>query len=64
MSVKVFILELELQVVVSCHVAAWELNLGPVQEQPVLLAAKPSHLPSPMSFFFFKVLNFTYHVYT
>ena len=34
------LLGLELQTVVSCHVGAG--NPGPLQEQPVLLTAKPS----------------------
>ncbi|KAM7328484.1 hypothetical protein ACRRTK_012576 [Alexandromys fortis] len=40
-------LELELQTVVSCHVGAWELNLGPLGEQSVLLTTEPSlQIPS------------------
>lgn len=35
-------LELELGVVVSYHVGAGKLNLGPLEEQQVLLTAKPS----------------------
>ena len=35
---------LELQIVVSCHVY-WELNPGPLQEQPVLLTAEPPIQP-------------------
>ena len=35
------ILELELQVVVSCLVGCWESNPGPLEEQPVLLITKP-----------------------
>ena len=27
--------------VVSCHVGCWELNLGPLEEQPMLLATRP-----------------------
>lgn len=30
-------LELELGMAVSCHVGTWETNLGPLQDQPVLL---------------------------
>jgi hypothetical protein len=33
-------LELELQMVISCHACAGELNLGPMEEQQVLLSAK------------------------
>jgi hypothetical protein len=34
-------LELELQSIVSCHVGDWELNPGPLEEQPVLLTPEP-----------------------
>jgi hypothetical protein len=32
---------------VSCELpyGCWELNLGPLEEQPVLLTAEPSHQP-------------------
>ena len=36
---------LELQTVVSCHVSAWELNLGPLKEQPVFLTTESSLQP-------------------
>ena len=35
-------LELELQMVVSCHVGGWELNPHPLQEVQVLLNAETS----------------------
>lgn len=35
-------LELELLVVVSCHVGFWEPSVGPLQEQQALLAVGPS----------------------
>jgi hypothetical protein len=38
-------LELKLQMRVSCHVGCWELNLGPLKEQPKLLTAEPSLQP-------------------
>ena len=41
-------LELELQTVMSCHVgvgAMWELNLGSLKEQPILLTSEPSLEP-------------------
>jgi hypothetical protein len=34
-------LELELETVVSCHVEYWESNLGPLEEQSVLLTTEP-----------------------
>ena len=37
-------LGLELKMVVSHHVGAWELNLGLLQEQPVLLPVETSSL--------------------
>jgi hypothetical protein len=35
-------------VIGPCELACgfWELNLGPLEEQPVLLTAKPSLLPA------------------
>jgi hypothetical protein len=39
------LLELELQMVVSCHVGAGNWNRGPLGQQPVFWTAKPS-LPS------------------
>lgn len=38
-------LELELQVVVGCHVSTVLLNLGPLEEQPVRLSSEPSLEP-------------------
>ena len=38
-------LQLELQTSVSYHVDDWELNPGPLEEQPVLLTAEPSLQP-------------------
>ena len=38
-------LELELQTVVSCHCGSWELNLSPLEEQPVLLVTEKSLQP-------------------
>lgn len=42
-------LELELSIGLSLHVG-WELNPGPVQEQPMLLTAKPPL--QPLAYFF------------
>lgn len=39
------LLEVELQVVVSCHVECWKTNPGHLQEKQVLLTAGPSFLP-------------------
>lgn len=36
--------ELELQSAVNHHVYCWELNLGPIQEQPVLLVIASTSL--------------------
>jgi len=38
-------LELELQIVVSCHVGAGNLSPGTVEEQPVFLTTEPSLQP-------------------
>ena len=34
-------LELELQTAVICQGGCWEMNLGPLEEQPILLTTKP-----------------------
>ena len=44
-------LGLELQMAVSHHVGVGGLNLGPVEEQPVLLTTEPSLLPCQYSLF-------------
>lgn len=43
-------LELELQMTESHHVGAWELNLGLLQEQQVLLTSEPQLQPLPFIF--------------
>lgn len=40
-------LELELQMIVSYHVDGWELNLGPLVEQPVLITLTLATSPAP-----------------
>lgn len=39
-------LKLESPMVVSCHGGAWELNLGSLEEQPVLITAESFLQPS------------------
>ena len=43
-------MDLDLHTVVSCHVGAWELNLGPLKEQPVLLTIEPCLPPSSVAY--------------
>lgn len=52
-------LELELWAVVSCHVGAENLNLGLLQEHPVLLAAEPFSPPQIGSFLLY-VISITF----
>ena len=49
-------LELELQVVVTHHIGYWELNLGPLQNQCMLLTSEPFPALFPI------VLNDKYHL--
>lgn len=57
-------LALELQTVVSCHV---DLNMGPLEEQPVLLTMEPSLQPQEVIFKQRKKVglftSFSYHYY-